>query len=231
MPAQSRSKGKSCSGSWAGKMLVPIQEKMKGCWSELFSSKLSFSPSAFPADALTAQGRMRGCSAACPPPHGMACCFPRAEPWTFCGSGKCGRIQHSLPSLTVCLLCAAHASLPLQGKPCQLMNPQAELSNIPFAKRTKEVFLIITLWLVFLVFFFPSENASISGSLENRILCRLTALTKPISLPSDQALGSAGLVLDAAPGGARSGSCLLLPESQGSTTARNNQRRLSLALL
>lgn len=151
---------------------------------------------------------MRGCPAACPPPHGMACCFPGAEPWTFCGSGKCGRIQHSLPSLAVCLACAAHASLPLQGKPCHLMNPKAELSNVPLAKRREEVFFNY-------YFFFSLEHSTISRGLENRILFKITALTEPTSLPSDQAIGSAGLVLDAAPGGARSGPCLLLPREPG----------------
>lgn len=31
----------------AGKMLVPIQEKLKGSWSEMFSSELQFQPLCF----------------------------------------------------------------------------------------------------------------------------------------------------------------------------------------
>lgn len=98
--------------------------------------------------------------------------------------------------------CHSRASLAISWTP-RLNCPTSHL-----LREGKRFFLITT-------FFFSLEHSTISRGLENRILFKITALTEPTSLPSDQAIGSAGLVSDAAPGGARSGSCLLLPREPG----------------
>lgn len=102
----------------AGKTLVPILEKLKGSWSEWFSSELQFQPHFFPGCCFTGARQNEGVAALlATPPHGMACCCQRAEPRIFCNSGKCGRVQHSLPE-PICLpplCCPCPSAAPRQA--------------------------------------------------------------------------------------------------------------------
>lgn len=132
-------KARAIQAAGAGKVLVPIREKLKGSWSEMFSSELQFQPLCFPFFCFNSTKQKEGLPSCLPPTswHGML--LPKGRAMDFLWIREVGE-NPTQPSKPSCLPCALHASLPLQGKSFQFMNPRLNCPTFHWLRERKRFF-------------------------------------------------------------------------------------------